>query len=122
MTISSHHPAFFIFPNITYRRQSPRPRNPASTQEPGGEVQTAGTQQSRPLDSAAVKTAHFEQSAPLEMSGQDSGFSAPNKTPFLIDSGSGQVLSIEKKCASTVHGTDNASAFLQTVRRTGIAV
>ena len=42
--------------------------------------QTAESQQSRPLDSAAVKTAPFEQSAPLEMSGQDSGFSAPNKT------------------------------------------
>lgn len=60
--------------------QTPPSLNPAPTQEPGGEVQTAGTQQSRPLDSAAVKTAHFEQSAPLEMSGQDSGFSAPNKT------------------------------------------
>ena len=42
--------------------------------------QTAESQQSRPLDSAAVKTAPFEQSAPLEISGQDSGFSAPNKT------------------------------------------
>ena len=60
--------------------QTPPSLNPAPTQEPGGEAQTAGTQQSRPLDSAAVKTAHFEQSAPLEMSGQDSGFSAPNKT------------------------------------------
>ena len=60
--------------------QTPPSLNPAPTQEPGGEAQTAGNQQSRPLDSAAVKTAHFEQSAPLEMSGQDSGFSAPNKT------------------------------------------
>ena len=60
--------------------QTPPSPNPAPTQEPGGEAQTAGNQQSRPLDSAAVKTAHFEQSAPLGMSGQDSGFSAPNKT------------------------------------------
>ena len=42
--------------------------------------QTAESQQSRPLDSAAVKTAPFEQSAPLEISGQDCGFPAPNKT------------------------------------------
>ena len=42
--------------------------------------QTAESKQSRPLDSAAVKTAPFEQSAPLEISGQDCGFPAPNKT------------------------------------------
>ena len=36
--------------------------------------QTAESQQSRPLDSAAVKTAPFEQSAPLEISGQDCAF------------------------------------------------
>ncbi len=42
--------------------------------------QTAENAQSGPLDSTAVKTADFAQSAPLELSGQDSGFSAPNKT------------------------------------------
>jgi len=42
--------------------------------------QTAEDPQSRPLDSTAPKTAPFEQSAPLGMSGQDCGFSAPNKT------------------------------------------
>ncbi len=56
------------------------PPSPNPVQEPGGEAQTAGSQQSRPLDSAAVKTAPFEQSAPLEISGQDCGFPAPNKT------------------------------------------
>ena len=53
---------------------------PTPTQETHGAPQTAESQPSRPLDSAAVKTAHFEQSAPLEMSGQDSGFPATNKT------------------------------------------
>ena len=52
----------------------------APTQETHGAPQTAESQPSRPLDSAAVKTAHFEQSAPLEMSCQDSGFPATNKT------------------------------------------
>ena len=51
-----------------------------SDQTPPEGSQTAEDQQSRPLDSAAVKTAPFEQSAPLEISCQDSGFSAPNKT------------------------------------------
>ena len=59
----------------------PEPGQPwQSDQTPPKGPQTAEDQQSRPLDSAAVKTAHFEQSAPLEISGQDSGFSAPNKT------------------------------------------
>ena len=52
----------------------------APTQETHGAPQTAESQPSRPLDSAAVKTAHFEQSAPLEMSCQDSGVPATNKT------------------------------------------
>ena len=54
--------------------------NCGKDQTPPEGPQTAESQQSRPLDSAAVKTAPFEQSAPLEISGQDSGFSAPNKT------------------------------------------
>lgn len=59
----------------------PEPGQPQQqSQTPPDGPQTAESQQSRPLDSAPVKTAHFEQSAPLEMSGQDSGFSAPNKT------------------------------------------
>lgn len=58
----------------------PEPGQPQQSRTPPEGPQTAESQQSRPLDSAAVKTAHFEQSAPLEMSGQDSGFSAPNKT------------------------------------------
>ena len=52
--------------------QTPPPRGP----------QTAENQQSGPLDSdnAALLTAEFPQSAPLESRSQDSGFSAPNKT------------------------------------------
>ena len=42
--------------------------------------QTAEKTPSEPLDSAAVLTAQKTQPAPLEMSGQDSGFFAPNKT------------------------------------------
>ncbi len=52
----------------------------APTQETHGAPQTAESQPSRPLDSAAVKTAPFEQSAPLELRDQDSGFCALNKT------------------------------------------
>lgn len=51
-----------------------------SDQTPPEGPQTAESQQSRPLDSAAVKTAQKTQSAPLGMSGQNSGFSVPNKT------------------------------------------
>ena len=64
--------------NFTLPPEPGQPRQ--SDQTPPEGPQTAENQQSRPLDSAAIKTAHFEQSAPLEMSGQDSGFSAPNKT------------------------------------------
>ena len=64
--------------NFTLPPEPGQPRQ--SDQTPPGDPQTAESQQSRPLDSTAVKTALFEQSAPLEMSGQDSGFSAPNKT------------------------------------------
>ena len=64
--------------NFTLPPEPGQPRQSDQTQPEG--PQTAENQQSGPLDSAAVKTAHFEQSAPLETSGQDSGFSAPNKT------------------------------------------
>ena len=71
-------------PTRIYVKNFTLPPEPGQTrqsdQTPPEGSQTAEDQQSRPLDSAAVKTAHFEQSAPLEMSGQDSGFSAPNKT------------------------------------------
>lgn len=59
----------------------PEPGQPQqSDQTPPEGPQAAESQQSRPLNSTAVNTAHFEQSAPLEMSGRDGGFSAPNKT------------------------------------------
>ena len=47
---------------------------------PSTPLQTAEKPQCRPLDSAAVKTADFPHSAPLETRGQDSAFSVPNKT------------------------------------------
>lgn len=59
--------------------QTPPSPEPAP-QEARYSAQTAETQRSRPLDSAALLTAAFAQSAPLEIRGQDSGFSAPNKT------------------------------------------
>ena len=54
---------------------------PEQTPPPCGS-QTAENQQSGPLDSGetALLTAEKPQSAPLEMRGLDSGFSAPNKT------------------------------------------
>ena len=64
--------------NFTLPSEPGQPRQ--SDQTPPEGPQTAENQQSRPLDSAVVKTAPFEQSAPLETSGQKSGFSAPNKT------------------------------------------
>ena len=64
--------------NFTLPPEPGQPRQ--SDQTPPEGPQTAEDQQSRPLDSTAVKTTHFEQSAPLEMSSQDSVFSAPNKT------------------------------------------
>ena len=60
--------------------QTPPDWEPAPPQEPYGTLQTAENQQSRPLDSTALQTAEKPQSAPLETRGQDSGFSAPNKT------------------------------------------
>ncbi len=56
------------------------PNDPPPQPVPPASPQTAEKTLSRPLDSTVPKTAHFEQFAPLEMSGQDSGFSAPNKT------------------------------------------
>ena len=49
-------------------------------QVPPSAPQTAEDQKSEPLDNPAVKTAPFEQSAPLETRGQDCAFCAPNKT------------------------------------------
>ena len=60
--------------------QTPPDWEPAPPQEPYGNIQTAENQQSRPLDSAALQTAEKPQSAPLKTRGQDSAFSAPNKT------------------------------------------
>ena len=48
--------------------------------EPAATAQTAENQQSRPLHSAAVKTAEKPPSAPPETSGQECGISAPNNT------------------------------------------
>ena len=71
-------------PTRIYVKNFTLPPEPGQTrqsdQTPPEGSQTAEDQQSRPLDSAAVKTAPFEQSAPLEISGQDCGFPAPNKT------------------------------------------
>ena len=64
--------------NFTLPPEPGQPRQ--SDQTPPEGPQTAESQQSRPLDSAAVKTAQKAQSAPLGMSSQDSVFSAPNKT------------------------------------------
>ena len=56
-----------------------QPQQPEQAPPPPA-PQTAENQRSRPLDSAALLTAEIPQSAPLEMRGLDSGFSAPNKT------------------------------------------
>jgi len=59
----------------------PDPSQPQPEQTPPPPAsQTAENQRSRPLDSTALLTAEIPQSAPLEMRGQDGGFSAPNKT------------------------------------------
>ena len=60
----------------------PEPGQPQQPEQapPPPAPQTAENQQSGPLDSAALLTAEIPQSAPLEMRGLDSGFSAPNKT------------------------------------------
>lgn len=70
-------PARIYVKNFTLPPELGQPQQ--SQTSPEG-PRTAESQQSRPLDSAAVKTAQKTQSAPLGMSGQDSGFSAPNKT------------------------------------------
>ena len=56
-----------------------QPQQPEQTPPPCP-VQTAENQQSGPLDRTALLTAEIPQSAPLEMRGQDGGFSAANKT------------------------------------------
>jgi len=56
------------------------PSQPQRSQTPPYPPQTAENQQSRLLDSTALLTAEKPQSAPLETRGQDSGFSASNKT------------------------------------------
>ena len=57
---------------------SPEPGQPQPEQTPPPPAsQTAESQRSRPLDSTALLTAEIPQSAPLEMRGLDSGFSAP---------------------------------------------
>ncbi len=56
------------------------PAEPPFQPEPPASPQIAEIQRSRPLDSAAPLTAEKPQSAPLEMSGLNGGFSAPNKT------------------------------------------
>lgn len=60
----------------------PDPGQPQPEQAPPRDPQTAENQRSGPSDSgdAALLTAEIPQSAPLEMRGLDSGFSAPNKT------------------------------------------
>jgi len=65
--------------NFTLPPDSSQPRQEPQTPPPPV-TQTADFPQSRPLDSAAVKTAEKPLSAPLEHRSLDSGFSAPNKT------------------------------------------
>ena len=62
--------------------------------EPAAPVQTAENQQSRPLDSAAVKTAEKPQSARRKTSGQECGISAPNNTDINKTEKSNTALSI----------------------------
>ena len=61
-------------------------------------VQTAENQPSRPLDSAAVKTAEKPQSARRKTSGQECGFSAPNNTDINKTEKSDTDLSITPPC------------------------
>ena len=67
--------------NLTPPADTSQPQ-PEQDQVPPSAPQTVEDQQqqSDPLDNSAVKTAHFAQSAPLEMRGQDCVFCAPNKT------------------------------------------
>ena len=69
--------------------------------EPAAPVQTAENQQSRPLDSAAVKTAEKPQSA-RKSSGQECGISAPNNTDINKTEKSDTDLSITSPAPSAV--------------------
>ena len=74
-------PARIYVKNFTPPRSpGEAPAEPPFQPEPPASPQIAEIQRSRPLDSAALLTAEKPQSAPLEMRGLDSGFSAPNKT------------------------------------------
>lgn len=71
-------PALIYVKNFT---PPPEPgQTPPTPEPPHDPRQTAESQQSRPLDSTAPRTAGEAQSAPLEASGQDCAFSVPNKT------------------------------------------
>ena len=72
-------PARIYVKNFILPPDPSQPQQPEQTPPPCG-PQTTKNQQSRPLDSAALLTAETPQSAPLEISGLDSGFPAPNKT------------------------------------------
>lgn len=72
-------PARIYVKNFILPPDPSQPQQPEQTPPPCG-PQTTENQQSRPLDSAALLTAEMPQSAPLEISGLDSGFPAPNKT------------------------------------------
>ncbi len=67
-------------PTRIYVKNFTLPPDPDQPQPDPAPPQTAEYQRSRPLDSTALLTAGKAQSAPLETRGQDSGFSAPNKT------------------------------------------
>ncbi len=71
-------PARIYVKNLTPPADASQPQ---PEQVPSCNPQTVEDQQQpEPLDNSAVKTAPFEQSAPLEMRGQDCAFCVPNKT------------------------------------------
>lgn len=84
--------------------------------EPAAPVQTAENQQSRPLDSAAVKTAEKPQSARRKTSGQECGISAPNNTDINKTEKSDTDLSITPPAPSAV----SSPAGKRTPRRMGL--
>ena len=76
-------PARIYVKNLTPSADASQPQpEQAPAQEPHDVPQAVENQPPMPLDpdNSAVQTAPFEQSAPLEMRGQDCGFCAPNKT------------------------------------------
>ena len=73
-------PARIYVKNLTPPADASQPQ-PEQDQVPPSAPQTVEDQQQPdPLDNSAVKTAPFEQSAPLETRGQDCAFCVPNKT------------------------------------------